>query len=157
VVREYRFDKGHNSYFHLARSLRDAPDANEAAADGQTTEAIQTAIEMLGNDSMETRLAGMERLAQLGPAAKSALGAIYQCVKGAENERLLAAAFAAVGKINVPRAYPADVVREVERLSHCVETGSARHTVGPSGGLELKARVGANGANFLVIGPAGAE
>jgi hypothetical protein len=157
LVREYRFDRDHNSYFRLGRSLRDAPDSSHAAPEAETLEQIQSAIAMLQTDSVEKQLAGLKRLAQLGPRAKSALGAIYQCIKGAEDDRIRAQAISAIQRINLPKAYPADVVREVEQLSHLRQTGSARYTTVQPGELELKARIGGNGVNFLVIEPASEE
>ncbi len=143
-VREYRFDKDHNSYFHLGRSLRDLQDV----------EGLDAAIRLLQSDSIEKQLDGLERLSRFGTKAKAAIGSIYQCLLKTQDNRLSAAAIAAIQRISAPQAYPADVVREVERRSHLRETGSARHIMSENGTLQLQARVSGNGANYLVIEPA---
>jgi hypothetical protein len=153
---EYRFDKDHNSYFRLGSSLRDAPDAAGAEPDAETLKELQSMIDQLRVDSIETRLAGLKRLGELGPGAKSALGAIFECINGSDDPRLRTAAIAAVVQINVPRAFSADVVEKVERMSHMQSTGSSRCKVDSAGQLELNAQISAGGVNFLVIKPASA-
>ncbi|MCP4785345.1 MAG: hypothetical protein GY903_30355 [Fuerstiella sp.] len=153
---EYRFDKDHNSYFRLGSSLRDAPDAAGAEPDAKALEELQSTIDLLHADSVETQITGLRRLGELGPAAKSALGSIFECMKGAEDPRIQTEAIGAIMQINLPKAFPAEVIEEVEQLSHMRPTGSTQCKIDSSGQLELNAQIGAGGVNFLVIEPASA-
>src|SRR5205807_1716512 len=76
AVQEYRFDKDHNSYFRLGRELRERPrDGTPTPAQSET---LQAALREMEGDRPATQRAGLEKLAGLGPAAASAVGAVYE-------------------------------------------------------------------------------
>ena len=157
TVTEYRFDKDHNSYFRLGRSLRDASDSAHNEPDAETLEELQSVIDMLHADSVETKIAGLKRLSQLGPAAKSALGAVFECLNSSEDQQLRVEAIAAVMRVNVPQAFPADAVEKVQQLSHMRPTRATRHAINAANHLQLEAQVGAGGVNVLIIEPTAKE
>jgi hypothetical protein len=147
-VTEYRFDKDHNSYFRLACDQRDRP---AAAPDPTQEKRLAEALRELESDEAAMQLAGLEKLAALGPAAASSAGALYQLAQKATDNRLKDRAGETLKRILAPKSYPADVVKKVEELSILRPTGSSRLEVGPDGAAAVKVRVAGNGAAVLEI------
>ncbi len=151
TVREYQFDKHHNSYFYPGRALRDGSDgAGEPATAAQAGE-LQQALAELDRDEVSRQLTGLDRLAALGRVARSASGRIYELHEASRDDIVRNAASTTIQRINAPRAYPAEAVQEVQELSKLRETGTARLSIDADGRAQLKLRVAGNGANFVVI------
>jgi hypothetical protein len=147
-VREYRFDKDHNSYFHLGHKLREQPGETPGKDE---PERLAEALRALESDKPAVQLAALEKLAKLGRGAVPAVGTLFRLQ--ASGDRAVKDRAAAVLKaLTAPRAYSAAVVRQVEELAKLRATGSASREVG-DGKLQLKVRLAANGANFLILEP----
>jgi hypothetical protein len=153
-IRQYHFDKDHNSYFRLARRLRDEADPKRPP-DAAQARRLQEALGELESKERETQLAGLEKLGDLGPAAASAAGTLFQFLQRVDDAAVRGRAVAVLKRVTAPRAYPAAVVRQVEELAALRPTGLAWPRVGRDGRLSVTVRVGGNGANCLVIDPAG--
>jgi hypothetical protein len=149
AVQEFRFDKDHNSYFRLGREWRERPRDGKLTQD--QSDALQAALKDLESDRLATQLAGLEKLAALGPSAASALAAVYELHERSEDAGVKAKATAVLKRINAPKGYPAAVVKQVEELSQLHRTGTATYDVAADGGVTIKAVVAGNGANVLVI------
>jgi hypothetical protein len=151
AVQEYRFDKDHNSYFRLGRELRDRP------PDGSPTpaqaEALRAALRDMESDRPATQLAGLEKLAGLGPAAAPAVGAVYELHGRSGDGDVKEKAAAVLKRIRAAKSYPAAVVKQVEDLSALRQTGASAAEVA-DGSVTLHVPVAGNGANYLVIEPA---
>jgi len=151
-VKQFRFDKDHNSYYRLGRSLREKRIADSFTPGTEAKQAIEAATRLLESDEADSQLQAVHMLAELGPAAKPATSFLVEAIQNTEDDRLRAEATGALWKINSPQPYPADVVRKVEELSTLRSTGSSEHAVDAEGNLRLSVPIAANGANFLVIG-----
>src|SRR5262249_55118099 len=152
LVREYRFDKDHNSYYRLGRRLRD--EAVSARVSGpEQSERLQKALGELRSDRRETQLAALDRLAALGPAASAATAPLAEVLQKVEDAELRDPRTAVLKRIMAPKAYPTAVVRQVEELSALRVTGLTCRPVSPDGRVALRVRVAANGANYLLIEP----
>jgi hypothetical protein len=150
-VKEYRYDKDHNSYFRLGRELRDHRPPNPAQADR-----LHAALRDLESDRRESQLAGLEKLADLGPAAEPAVMAVYGLHERAAGNDVREKAAAVLKRITAGRSVPAAVAKTVEELSQLHQTGSAAQAVAGDGSLTVRAQVAGNGACFLVIEPVNA-
>ncbi len=149
-VEQYGFDKDHNSYYRLGRSLREKRIAESTPA-GETRQTFDAAVGLLESDDPESRRRGLRLLRDLGPAAKSATPFLVAVIQGTEDDALQAEATTVLIQVHAPRPYPAEIVREVERLAKLRCTGSSVHAVDARGTLRLEVPLAANGANFLVI------
>jgi hypothetical protein len=144
-VREYRFDKEHNSYFRPGRALRDRePRAADPAR-------LDAALRALDGDDPVARREALKTLGDLGPPARSALPAVLGLLGKTRDEGVRAAAQAALGRITAAPAYPRDEVERIRALAELRPTASATHPVGADGRLRLSARVAGNGLNILVL------
>ena len=146
-VTEYRFDSEHNSYFRLGRRLRES-EWDEAALSPDQKAALEEAAALVGRGDRSSRLAGLRRLAALGPRAKSAVGLVIPLVFEGSDEELKREASAALLRLNEPMAYPASAVREVQDLS---ELKGERRDAGDLSPLRLSVRLDANAACTFIV------
>jgi hypothetical protein len=149
LVREYRFDGDHNSYFHLARRLRDEPEPL-STPDQQR---LDQAVRALESPQRAQRLFALRELVALGrraaPAAAAIVRLLIKCEDPEERERLSAIFKAIV----TPRAYPTAVVRKIEEQAQLRPSAAACKTASVNGALLVKLRVAGNGANYVVLEP----
>jgi hypothetical protein len=154
LVFEYRYDKDHNSYYRLARELREQEGASHTA-DAATARQVQDALRALSRKERAERRAALEKLAGFGPAAKSAAATLFQflgkCEDAAEREQ----AKSVLKRISAPKVYPAAIARRVEELASLHLTGCSCRRVGADGRLEVTVGVAGNGANVLMLVPVG--
>lgn len=149
TVREYRFDKDHNSYFRLARTLRDRSEP------GQASKEVQAATEKLGGTDRDAQRQAVQTLAAAGSAATSAVPALLQLSESSSDPALASAAREAIGKIAfAARAYPRKEVEQVQDQARLRETKKSSVQPDASGRFQLKVSIASNGLNFLVIQPA---
>jgi hypothetical protein len=153
LVREYRFDKEHNSYFRLARRLRDEA-APKSPEDTALSQRLDKALAKLDSKQRDTQLAGLEELAALGPAAETAVKRVFEVLLSTQDTTVRERATAVLKRIAGPKAFPAATVRQVEELSALHLTGLTSPKPGADGRRRLTVRVAANGANYLIIEPA---
>ena len=156
-VEEYRFDKDHNSYFHLGRRLRD-----DLSADGlppaqsespEVAKKLATAVEALTGTDVEAQLAGLKTLAELGPAAHTAAEAIFSLTAITNDKAVRLAAQKTLAGLLAPKCYSAEQVAEVERLAELRVTGESDRRTSPDESVQLTVRVSGGGVNFLVMEP----
>jgi hypothetical protein len=147
-VREYRFDRDHNSPFRRARALRDEPHAG-GKADAARLEKVTRALE--GDDPVAQREA-LGALAQLDPATRqAALATVLRLAGQAKDPGVRETATGVIRSALGPVAYPRAEVEQIRELTECRPTGTTLRPREADGRLRLTARVSANGCNFLVI------
>ena len=151
-VDEHRFDKDHNSYFRTALKLRDrkVPASKVPAVD--STE-FDRAVLDLESDSPETVAKAVGQFLKWGARARTASPALKKFIdknlQGEERQQATAALWKMM--LGTPPVYTRKEVAEVQKLARLNVTRSTRHSVSENGVVSLNLRVGANGANFLVI------
>ena len=146
-VREYRFDREHNTYFRLARQLRDRPLA--------MSEKVDADVRVLAGDDREAKLQALRDLADMGAAARPALPALLEITGGNKDPEVLAAGKAAMERILAsPVCYSPQEVDEVLALSKLRVTASYAHAKDSTGRLTLSVSLTGNAADFLIIEPA---
>jgi len=145
---QYRFDKDHNSYFRLARQLRDAEVQRTPSA--VVLAQLQEAIRQVESDVPSKQLAGVTRLAEAGPAAVQAVGAIARLLESKE-PAVREKAFAAILRITASRPYPAAAIRKIENLAALRATAVSSHSLADGGSLQIRLLLAANGANWIRI------
>jgi hypothetical protein len=148
-VAEYRFDKDHNSYFRLGRQLRDQP-LDQAAPD---LARLEEAMRLVESSARQDQLAGLERLAGLGPAAAQAAGSVFQLYQKSDDAMVRGKAMGILLGMNTPKAYPATVVGKIEQLATLRSTHMGSREVAADGRLEITLRLAGNGANWISIEP----
>jgi hypothetical protein len=151
ALQEYRFDKDHNSYYRLGRELRDR--AAEVIQDPARSKVLEKALKDLQSDQPAMQLAGLTKLAGLGPLGSQAAIAVYELTERTDDAAVQRQAAATMKKIMASRGISAAAARQVQELSQLRVTGSSSHSVGADGILEVRVRVAGNGANHLVLEP----
>jgi hypothetical protein len=153
VAREYRFDKDHNSYYRLARLLRDRT-SPRLDPPPLVRERFQAAVQRLESPDRDAQLAALEEIEQLkivGNWAVLPLLEFYQRTQHAESrDRVVQLA----QRHTAPRAYPAAEVREIETLARLQQTRTQQHQVAADGRLTLQIPLAGNAASFWEIEPA---
>lgn len=153
-VDEHRFDKDHNSYFRRALELRDrkVPASKVTAVDSAE---LDRAVHDLESKVPETVAKAIDRFRQWGGRARAAAPALKKFVdenvEGEERRQATAALWKMM--LATPSVYTPEEVAQVREMASLNVTRSTRHCVGESPVVSLKLRVGANGANFLMITP----
>jgi hypothetical protein len=150
-VTEYRFDKEHNSYFRLGRTLREQRIAATSNLTDETKQRVRAATRKLESGEKPTILQALQELSDLGPAAKSALASLYVLVQNSSDGDVRAKATEAAVRLNAREAYSPDVLRQVEELSGLRSTATSTHSVEAEGRLQLTLSISGNGANVVVI------
>ena len=150
-VTEYRFDKDHNSYFQLGRSLREQRIVATSSLTDETKQRVRAAIQKLESGDKPTILRALQELSTLGPAAKSALASLYVLVQSSPDDEVRARATEAAVAMNAREAYSPDILRQVEELSKLRSTATSTHAVDNEGCLQLKLSISGNGANVVAI------
>ena len=74
-------------------------------------------------------------------------------LEGEEHQQATAALWKMM--LETPPVYSREEIVEVQELANLSVTRSTLHSVSGNEAVSLKLRVGANGANFLVISPTG--
>jgi Glycosyl hydrolases family 39 len=151
AVEEYRFDADNNSYYRLARELRDGPSG--AASGRSKAAAFEEALRDLEMERRDAHLAGLKILSDLGPTASDAASAILRLHQRSTDEGVKEAAAATVKRIMTPKHYPAAVIKEVQKLAELRRTAfSTQEVLG--GTMVVKAPIAGNGLSVLVLEPA---
>ena len=150
-VREYRFDRDHNSPFRLMRALRDRP-----AAAGPSDRARQaSALRALECGDPAAQRQALATLEKLGPATVQAAAPTLMKLAGeAKDPSIREAAREVIRKALAPPAYPRAEVEEVRRMCECRPTGTTvRHARGRRPPPASSAKMAGNGCTFLIIEP----
>jgi hypothetical protein len=150
-VREFRFDKDHNSPFRRVSRLRDRPAARDRAhLDPARRSALLKALE--GSD----RAARGEALATLSKLARADLEALapalLKLAGEATDPALRETVLQAARSLFAPAAYPASEVESIRKLTECHATATSIHSP-ENGHLRLTVTVAGNGCSFLTIEP----
>jgi len=156
AVREYRFDKEHNSYYRLARPLRDRPDPRHDPTP-KVRDQFQAAVRRLESADRDTQLAALDEIEKLpiaGNWAALPLLEFFQRTTHPESrDRLLRMA----QRMTAPRAYSAEEVSKIESLARLQQTRRQQHQVAADGQLVLQIPLNGNAASFLEIEPDGTD
>ena len=151
-LEEYRFDREDNSYFRLARALRDRPRGKRAGDSAR----LEAALRDLESRNPAEQRAALDALHGLGPAASAeAFAVVYGLAESAKDQSVRAAARSLLQRAFEAayrgEAYSRAEIDEVQRQAACRPTRAAILESQPGGGLRLTARVAGNGLNILVI------
>ncbi|WP_435016915.1 GH39 family glycosyl hydrolase [Tundrisphaera sp. TA3] len=146
-VREFRFDRSHNSYYQEARAIRSRRESTQA--DPATIDAL---VKKLGADDPAVLREAFQALGKLGPSAHAAVGPLMARVGRLADEGLKAEGGNALAAMMADAPLRADDVERLRSLSELRPTAESTHQIGDGGLLQLKVRVGGNGVNFLIIG-----
>ena len=150
-VTEYRFDKDHNSYFRLARSLREQRIASTSKLYDEAKQRVRAAIRKLESGEKPTIQQALQELSDLGPAANAALASLFVLAQNSPDGDIRAKATETAFRLNAREAYSPDVLRQVEELSTLRSTATSLHSVDAEGCLQLNVSISGNGANVVVI------
>jgi hypothetical protein len=151
-VTEYRFDKDHNSYFRLARSLREERIMASLNPTAETKDRVQAAIRMLESGEKSAVLEALKELSDLGPAAKPAAAApLYLLLQSTSDDDIRAKVTEAAVRFQARESFSSNILQQVEVLSELQATGTSAHSVDAQGRLLLKVPISGNGANVVVI------
>jgi hypothetical protein len=147
-VVEHRFDKDHNSYFHLGRQLREQSQRPPTPAEAAQVEA---AVQRVRGEDAALQQRGLRELQELGPLAATTLGDIVQLSLKTTDPAVQLAASAALTHIWQPPAYPTELVKPVVAASTLRTTNSTQQTIATDVPLSLRVPLSANGATFLKL------
>lgn len=154
AITQYRFDKDHNSYFYLGRSLREERIATSMDASDETKRRVQAAIQKLESSEKPTVLQGLRELAEIGSAVQPFVELLVPLALQLQNSsdaEIQAALKTTAQRISSQQPYPASVVRQVEELATLRPTATSTQSVDNEGHLRLQLTVSSNGANVAII------
>ncbi|MCX7013059.1 MAG: hypothetical protein NTW86_10970 [Candidatus Sumerlaeota bacterium] len=152
-IREYRFDKDHNSYYRMGRQLRDRP-AGRPGAGRARPEDVEQIMAALNGDDSAAQIAALKKAASLRDLPDAVPGALMQLHQRTKDAKVKAAtADAMVRIVASPACYSPEEVSQVRELSELAVTKEWRCAVDAEGRLHLPVDLAANGANFVVIEP----
>ncbi len=149
-VREYRFDRDHNSPFRRVRELLNRS-GRVGRADPARLAAVLRDLEGLDVSAQRRAIATLE---ELGPAAVQAAAATLMKLAGeAKDASIREAAREVLRKALEPPAYSRAEVEEVRRLCECRPTGTVVRSREADGQVRLTVKMAGNGCTFLVVEP----
>jgi hypothetical protein len=146
-AREYRFDRDHNSYYQLGRTLRDRPPSGVETNPG----ALEAALRELARDDVSAQKAALKSLSGLGPAARPALPRIVELIGQSRHDAVKAEASAVFKRIIAASGYSRADVERVRALAECRPTGTQSLSIDADGRTRLTVRVAGNGLNVLIL------
>jgi hypothetical protein len=148
-IKEYRFDRDHNSPFRLAREIRDRP-ASGPKTDAARLAAVTRALQ--GSDR-GAQLEALASLSKIDRGARQSLAPALLALAGQERDTdVRTAAKKAIETFFAPAAYSPD---QVARLQQACESHSTTKSLSrpASGRIQVKTRLAVNGCAFLTIAP----
>jgi len=154
AVREYRFDKDHNSFFHAGRELRDQPPETRNTRRPSADETEKLMAELASDDPL-AQLAAVEKVMAFDQVPEAILSAAFQLYQASDSEEVRSAIEQAGRRFTTqqPCFDPQDVAR-IRELSQLHATNESRQTTSNGRITALPIPIAANGANFVVITPA---
>lgn len=152
-IEEYRYDQRHNSYYELARRLRDQP-PDAAASARLPAEDVPRLVAILTGNDREAQLAAIQQLTRYRDVPEPVLVAALQLHQATTHEDIRLAIEEAGKKVMNRQASftPADAER-IEQASRQQVTDRRRAKAGADGSLRLTVPVSANGSTFVVLRP----
>jgi hypothetical protein len=152
-VKEYRFDKDHNSYYRLGRKLRERRPGGTNAHRAGTAE-VEKLVADLRDPRRDVQIAAVKKAASLGEVAQVVFTAVLRLYEETDDLEVRAAIEEATRQVLTRQVcYRPEEVAEVRALSALRVTGESNVTAGPGGKLELSVAISANGASFVVLEP----
>ena len=150
-VREYQFDKDHNSYFRLGRELRDRPPSAANVLRPNAEEVAQLLAGFADQDPA-VQLATVKRAAAYDELPEAVVGAAFQLYQTTKDETIRAAIEQAGQRImNRQPGFDPVQVADVKELSELRVTGQSQLKSDGTGRVRLTFPVAANGANVVVL------
>jgi len=154
AVTQFRFDKHHNSYFHLGRSVREQRIATSTDPSDETRQRVRAAIQKLESGKKSSILQGLRELVEIGPSVKPLAGSLVPAAMQLQDNSdadIQAALRATAHRISSPQPYPTSLVSKVEELAKLRPTATSTRSVEADGYMQLKLSLSGNGANVVVI------
>jgi len=155
-VREYRFDRAHNTYYRQAKELKDRPlpgmkEIKAALKDlnSKDPKTLQKALESL-RPHVANILRRPDVLDDYLPLILAQVKSDDEGVRKAA-EALIERAKTLAGKVG--EVYSRQEVEEIQRLACCHATATSTASLDPKGRLKVTTHLTANGVSFLVIEP----
>ncbi len=153
-LREYAFDKDHNSFYRLALQLRDRPPAGQDLPQPHPDD-IQRVISSLRNGDSSAQIAATKEAAEFWDIPNEVLSAAVEVVNETSDPDVVAACIGLVLMDQNRRpSYSPEEVGRVRDLSVLKVTNESTLAVDADNRMPLTATITANGACFLVIEPA---
>jgi hypothetical protein len=150
-VREYPFDRDHNSPYRQARVLRDRP-AGSGRIETDRLAALTRALESADPAAQREALGALHGLA---PGAwQPILPAVMKLINDSPDASVREAATKAIRSALAPAAYPRAQVEEIRKLTECRPNAPTTPPREPDGHVRLTVRLAGNGCSFLTIEPA---
>jgi hypothetical protein len=149
-VREYRFDRDHNSPFRLMRALRD----RMASAGPSDSVRQASALRALEGGDLAAQRQALATVEKLGPATVQAVApALMKLAGEAKDPSIREAAREVIRKALAPPAYSRAEVEEIRRACECRPTAATVRPRETGGRLRLSTKMAGNGCTFLIIEP----
>ena len=153
TVTEYRFDKGHNSYFHTARELRDGPERKREQERIALQSQIADAARELRDSDPAVRLSAIDQIKEFGAAASDLVPTLVDLAQNDADDAVKQAAIGVIWGLHGKRVFSAETFSGIKQQSILRHTAqrTVRVVNGADGRLELRVELSATGANFLVV------
>jgi hypothetical protein len=153
-VSEYRFDKDNNSYYRLARQLRDRPTGGPNSR-RPTAEQVASLLAGLASEDPAAQIAAVKKAAAFRDVPEAVLVAAMELHQATKEEDVRVAIEEAGRRVMTRQScYDPNEIARIQELSQLCVTKSSTLAVETDGVLSLSFTVAANGVNFLVIEPA---
>jgi hypothetical protein len=147
-IKEYRFDRDHNSPFRLAREIRDRP-MSGPKTDAAHVAAVTRALEGSDRGGQLEALAGLSKIDR---GARQSLVSALLALAGQERDTdVRAAAKKAIESFFAPAAYSPDQVAQIQQACECHSTTTKSPSRSAGGRIQVKTRLAVNGCAFLTI------
>lgn len=152
---EYRFDKENNSYYRLGLKLRDRPAGGRGLRPPRQDE-VDKLIADLASGDRAVQIAAVKKATAFGELPEVVLAAGIELYQQTKDDEVRAALGEAVRQIQARQVcYSPEEVARIRKLSALRVTNQRNLVAGAGGTLRLPLAVAGNGANFVVIEPAG--
>jgi hypothetical protein len=150
AIKEYRFDREHNSPFSLAKRIRDRLASGPKTESGELA-AVAGALD--GRDRV-AQLKALANLAKVDVASRRLLVPALLKLAGQEQDiEVRAAAKKAIESLFGPAAYSRADVDAIQKMCECRSSTTELPAPGHGGRISLTAHVAGNGCTFLTIEP----
>ena len=152
-LKEYRFDKDHNSYYRLGLQLRERP-AGGRNLRRPVSDEVQRIILNLQSNESATQVAALKEVATFSEIPKEIAGTITKLYEETSDPKIRTAIEETTRQVqNRQTCYSPEEVEKVRELSILRVTNESTHVTDADKKLRLEVSIAANGANFIVIEP----
>ena len=150
AIKEYRFDRDHNSPFRLAKRIRDRPET-DPKTDANQLAAVARALDGSDRGSRLEALANVSKFAL--DSRRSLVPALLKLAGQEQDLKVRAAAKKALESFFAPAAFSHATIEQIQKACECQASATPMQTRRPDGRVQLTTRVAGNGCTFLTIQP----